>query len=187
MGLTDEAVDDDLMVRTAQGDEKAFRSLIERWEAPVYTFLERMTGSREDALDLSQETFLRVHARARAYDARGQFRSWLFRIAGNLARSALRRRRLIAWIRFDPQQHDCAVPGDHPGHHLERKETAQEVRRALARLGDRQRQALLLRRFSGLSYGEIAAALDTTVPAVESLLQRAMETLRSDLARKGVT
>jgi len=65
-----------------------------------------MLGSVEEAEDLTQETFVRVHGQARRYRASGSFRSWLFRIAGNLARSRLRRRRILRWVNFDPAAHD---------------------------------------------------------------------------------
>ncbi len=178
--------DDDLMVRTARGDGEAFRLLVERWEKAVFAFHERMVGSAEDALDLSQETFLRVYDQARKYRPSGQFRSWLFRIAGNLARSWLRRKRIVRWLRFEPERHDrssSSIPADRL---LEMDETERAVRQALARLPDRQRQAILLRRYDNLSHQEIATALRTTVPAVESLLQRAMGALRKDLSRRGI-
>ena len=90
---------------------------------------------------------------------------------------------MLRWVTFDPDRHERAAAGDDPGQALEREETATRVRRAVARLPERQRQAVVLQRFQGLSYQEIAEVLDTTVPAVESLLQRAAAALRRDLAR----
>jgi len=174
--------DDALMTRVAQGDQEAFRLLVERWEAPVYAFLERMMGSREEALDLSQEAFLRVYAQARRYRPLGQFRSWLFRIAGNLARSGLRRRRIVRWVRFEAPLHDRPAHTATPASDLARAEAQTEVRHALRALPARQREAVLLRHYAELSHREIAASMGTTVPAVESLLQRAMVTLRQRLA-----
>jgi RNA polymerase sigma-70 factor (ECF subfamily) len=170
------------MERTARGDEGAFRLLVERWERPVFGFLERMLSSREEAQDMSQETFLRVFAEAGRYRPDGRFRSWLFRIAGNLARSRLRRDRVVRWIRLEPLLHDPPDPGARADDLLERDEKRRAVRTALARLPDRQRQAVVLQRYQGLSYREVAAAMDTTVPAVESLLQRAMALLKKELA-----
>jgi RNA polymerase sigma-70 factor (ECF subfamily) len=170
------------MVRAAHGDEEAFRLLVERWQQPVYAFLERMMGSREEALDLSQETFLRVYAQAQRYHPLGQFRSWLFRIAGNLARSGLRRRRIVRWVRFEPLLHDRPAAAAPPESRIEREERRADVRHALSALPERQRQAVLLRHYSEMSHREIAQAMGTTVPAVESLLQRAMVTLRGELA-----
>ncbi len=172
------------MARAASGEEGAFRELVERWERPVFGFLYRMTGSTEEALDLRQETFLRVHAQAARYRATGLFRSWLFRIAGNLARSALRRRQVLSWVRFDAVRHDRAAGGESVQDTLERHEREHRVRAALARLPQRQRAAVVLRQDEGLSYREIAAVLDTTESAVESLLTRAIAALRRDLARE---
>jgi RNA polymerase sigma-70 factor (ECF subfamily) len=145
-----------------------------------------MLGSREEAEDLGQETFLRVCRQAPRYRPTGQFRSWLFRIAGNLARSRLRRRRILDWVRFEPGRHDVAAAEEPADRRLEREEQRRAVRAALARLPDRQRQAILLRRYEGLSHREIASALNTTVPAVESLLHRALVALKKDLARTEV-
>ena len=170
------------MALGAQGDEDAFRILVQRWEKPVMAFLERMLGSREDAEDLGQETFFRVCRQAGRYRASGQFRSWLFRIAGNLARSRLRRRRILEWVHFEPGRHDVTTESVPPDRELEREESRRIVRAALDKLPDRQRQAVLLRRYEGLSHREIASALGTTVPAVESLLHRALAALRKDLA-----
>ena len=174
--------DDTLMVRVAHEDQDAFRLLVERWEQPVYAFLERMMGSREEALDLSQETFLRIYTQARRYRPQGQFRSWLFRIAGNLARSGLRRKRIVRWVRFDAPLHDRPTHAVTPETDLARAEARADVRRALQALPGRQREAVLLRHYAELSHREIAQSMGTTVPAVESLLQRAMVALRLHLA-----
>lgn len=175
--------DDTLMTRTARGDEEAFRLLVARWEQQVFAFLVHMLGSVDEAQDLAQDTFLKVYDQAPRYRPEGRFKSWMLRIAGNKARSALRRRKVLRWVNFDLTSHDKAAPGDDPGRALERQETTLQVREAVSRLPERQREAVILKRFQGLSYKEIAEVLDTTVPAVESLLQRAATALRQDLAR----
>jgi RNA polymerase sigma-70 factor (ECF subfamily) len=177
--------DDELMRRSASGDEEAFRLLVERWQKPVLGFLDRMLGAQEEARDLAQETFLRLYLQAPRYQATGQFRSWLFRIAGNLARGRLRRRRILRWVPFETGVHDRQQSEDPPDRQLEREEAQATVQRALARLPDRQRQAVLMRRYADMSQAEIATALGTTIPGVESLLQRAMDALRRGLAREG--
>jgi RNA polymerase sigma-70 factor (ECF subfamily) len=173
--------DDELMERVADGDEEAARLLVQRWERPVYAFLERMLGSREDAQDLGQETFVRVWTEARRYEASGKFKSWLFKIAGNLARSRLRRRRILSWVPFSPGVHDEASSDHGVDAGIEREEQRQDVRRALARLPERQRRAIVLRNYNELSYKEVADAMGITLPAVESLLQRGMAALRAEL------
>ncbi|MBD3335842.1 MAG: sigma-70 family RNA polymerase sigma factor [Candidatus Eisenbacteria bacterium] len=172
------------MLRGAEGDEDAFALLVRRWEKAVFAFLEMMVGSPEEAQDLAQEAFLRMCRHAPRYRPSGQFRSWLFRIAGNLARSRLRRRKILRWVRFDPVLHDRLIPGDRPDAALERQERRRAVRRALGRLPERQRQALVLRQYEGLAYREIAETMETTVSAVESLLFRAMAALGKELRRE---
>ena len=112
------------------------------------------------------------------------FRSWLLRIAGNLARSRLRRRRIIGWLSFDPATHDVADSEPGPDENLDAERRAHSVRTALAALPARQREALTLHRYQGLKYREIAGVMDTTVPGVESLIQRALATLRKELTGK---
>ncbi len=173
------------MVRIAGDDGEAARLLVERWEKPVFAFLERMLGSREDAQDLAQEVFLRVCTTAERYRGEGRFRSWLFRIAGNLARSSLRRRKVLRWIRFEPGMHDRTANDLRADHGMEERERSGLVRIALERLPARQREAVLLRRFEEMSYREIATAMNISIAAVESLLQRAMAALRKDLRTAG--
>lgn len=176
-------IDDDiLMQRTATGDEEAFRLLVTRWERPVFAFLVHMLGSPDEAQDLAQDTFLKVYDQAHRYRPDGRFRSWLLRIAGNKARSALRRRKVLRWVTFDLASHDQAASGDDPARHLERREDHARVRAAVAALPERQRQAVVLQRFQGCRYAEIADIMDATVPAVESLLQRATATLKVALS-----
>ena len=102
--------DDDLVLQIAAGDEDAMAELVVRWEHPLQGFLRHMLGSVEEAQDLAQETFLQVFARARYYRPEGRFRSWLFRIAGNRARSHLRRRQIVRWVSFEPLRHDRPSP-----------------------------------------------------------------------------
>jgi RNA polymerase sigma-70 factor (ECF subfamily) len=176
--------DDDLMAGIAAGEEATFRLLVDRWERDVLAFLIHMTGSRDDAEDLAQETFVRVFRQAGRYRPEGKFRSWLLRIAGNLARSRHRRRRLLKWLPLDTERHDVASATPGADHDLEAEQMAQIVRAAVARLPERQRQALVLHRFQGLRYTEVAAAMDTSLAGVESLIQRALAGLRTDLARR---
>jgi RNA polymerase sigma-70 factor (ECF subfamily) len=148
-------------------------------------FLVHMLGSPDEAEDALQDTFVKVFRQASRYRPEGKFKSWLFRIAGNLARTRLRRRRIIGWLSFDPVRHDAPGAEPAPDRQLEADETRAAVRAAVAALPDRQRQALVLHRFQGLSYKEIAEAMGTTLPGVESLIQRALAGLRRDLAGRG--
>jgi len=177
--------DDELMVRGAGGDDQAFRILVERWEGPVFGFLNRMLGSAEEAQDVGQEAFMRLVQHAKRYRPEGQFKSWLFRIAGNLARSRLRRRKILQWVHFEPELHDRAAEQPGPGADLEREHLSRAVRAALAKLPERQREALVLRHYEAMSYEEIAGVMGTTPRAVDSLLSRAKAALREQLEQDG--
>ena len=136
--------DDELMVRGGAGDDEAFRALVERWQGRLLGFLTRSLGSRVEAEDLAQETFVKVFQGAADYQQEGRFASWLFKIAGNLLRSRIRRRKIV-------------------------------------RLPKRQQAAFVLRYDAQLSQAEIAAQLQTTVSAVETLLHRAKLALREQM------
>jgi RNA polymerase sigma-70 factor (ECF subfamily) len=177
--------DDALVVAAAGGDAQAFRQLVERWGPRVEAFATRALGSRDDARDIVQETFVRVHAAAPRYAATGRFGAWLFRIAGNLVRQELRRRRIRGWVRGRPALDDATLLASlpAPAHFapdgpLQLAETRAQLARALARLPDRQRIALLLRHFEQFSVRDIAEALSVSEHAAESLLARGTTTLR---------
>ncbi len=175
--------DDALMARGAAGDDEAFRLLVERWEGVVFSFLLRMLGSRDEAQDLTQETFVRVIGSAGRYRPSGKFHGWLLRIAGNLARSRLRRRRVIRWLSFDAVLVDPPHEGPDALGEIEDRERRLEVRQAVARLPARQREALILKQYHDLKYEEIAQAMGVTTAAVQMLLHRALTALREDLGR----
>ena len=182
--------DDALMEGIARGDEAALRLLLDRWQRPVQVFLARCLGDEEEARDLAQETFLRVHGQAGRYQAQGRFRSWLFRIAGNLCRSRLRRRRLVRWLPLGEnlQARRAAAPqSQRPDVASESSLLQEAVDRVLDQLPERQRLAFVLKRFEDLSYKEIAEILQTSPSAVESLLVRATRRLQEELARQGWT
>lgn len=182
--MTTNLDDDALMAATATGEEMAFRLLVQRWEGQVKAFLIHMLGSVEEAEDLTQDTFVQVFRKARGYQPEGKFQSWLFRIAGNYARSRLRRRKILGWVSFKPEVHDRSNDLGNPGLDLEQAEAETLLRAAMAGLPERQKQALVLHRFQGLKYKEVAMAMDTTIPGVESLIQRAMAGLKKELAGK---
>lgn len=172
--------DDELMARGAAGEEDAFRTLVERWQGPLLRYLTRSCGSEAEAEDLAQDTFVKVCRSASAYQGEGKFASWLFRIAGNLARSRARRRRIVQFVGFDATAHDLPVAAESE-EGLRHGELRRALGAALDRLPARQREAFVLRYDAELSHAEIAAQLGTTVSAVETLLHRAKSALRKRL------
>ena len=121
---------------------------------------------------------------ASRYQPEGKFQSWLFRIAGNQARSRLRRRKILRWLPLTDDYDNAPSTERDALDTLSGKEDQLAVQEALARLPERQRQALVLKQYQELSYQEIADAMESTVSSVQMLLHRAMTALREDLASR---
>ncbi len=183
--MSPETVDEDarLMLQFQAGDPSAFETLFARYSARLVGFLGRMVPDRGRAEELAQEVFVRVYEARERYQARARFSTWVFGIAHNLALNELDR----AYRRRErplESEHVGATPDGAAGvdEQLDAKRAADRLARAMARLPDRQRAAMSLRSEHGLAYDEIAAALDTSVASVKSLLHRARERLLVELA-----
>lgn len=180
-----------LMLRVKADDAGAFEELVARYQGRLVRLLEHMGPRRDLADDMTQEVFLRVFRARKSYQPGAKFSTWLFTIAGNVARNAARssgRRKEISEIdtKMSPSGSQQAAL-DHvamdpsslmPARMIEGEERAAVVREAIQRLGDRQREALLLNKFEGLSYAEIAEVMGLTTKAVKSLLSRARVNLK---------
>lgn len=183
---TDEA---ELIRRCAAADDAACAELVTTHERMVYQLAYHLLGTREEALDLSQEVFLRVFRTLGTFRAQSSLRTWIYRIVINQARNRQRwwrRRHQGAQVSLDQHVHDhgeLRQPGDaaSPDRLLVRKEAAARLWSALNRLPFDQRTAVVLREFDGLSYEEIAFSLDIAVGTVKSRLTRARQALRADL------
>ncbi len=180
--------DDTLMLSTARGDPAAFRLLMERWWPRVFAFLARALSHRSDAEDLAQETFVRAYRAAPRYVPDGRFAAWLFRIAGNLARAEMRRRRVRGWLLGAGAPSDEAILHSLPAPRcfdadgpLADAEVLLALGRARAQLPERQRLAVLLRHFEGLRMRDVALALGIGERAAESLVTRGTTSLRRAL------
>lgn len=173
--------DEALMLAFAHGDDRALNPLMERWQIPLRSFLYRSTQNEHDALDLAQETFVRIHRHRTRYRPGARFSTWMFQIALNLARDHARRqrRRPAAPLEAAPEP----VTARHPAAELTDAEAAAAVRAAIARLPDDLREAVLLAEFEHLSHAEIGTIVAATPKAVETRLYRAREKLRALLAR----
>ncbi len=184
-----------LMERLAAGDDGALAELVARWQGPVTACVARFLGCpAEEASDLAQETFLRVWRERHRWQPRAAFSTWLFAIALNLCRnqrrSARRRPELVpigADEAGDGLPAVAAPLDDDPFERARAGEVAAVARRALLELPDTQRAALLLRRFEGLSYRDIATTLGVSEGAVESLLVRARRALAAAIFGAGGT
>ena len=173
------------VMRAKAGDRAAFAALYARYERRIYGFLYRMLGDADDAADLTQETFLKAY---RALDRTGtdlDVSAWLHRIAANACRDVLRRRRRLRWLPWERREHDApsSCREDDPEGLLLGDETQRAVRRVLGGMSPRHRQALILREYAGLSYGEIAAVMGLSRAAVKQRLFRGREEFRARYRR----
>lgn len=187
----DHAQDEDiaLMLRLSGGDDLALNALISRWKDRVASFLIRMVGDHATAMDLTQETFVRLYSSRAKYKPKAAFSTYLFHIAANLARSQARWRKRHPTV---PMENDAGEvvfePVDSrlaPDQGADLHEKAELVRQAIADLPDDQREALLLFTVEGLSQTEVASALGCTAKAVEVRVYRARQALREALAQAG--
>ena len=161
-------------------DEHAFTLLVRRWESTIQRLCTRMTGDLHRGEDLAQETFVRVFARRRDYQASGKFSTWLWRIALNLCYDELRRqqRRWESSGEIDDGKLDTlegfVSPESTPEKHLAERERGEFVRRALAQLPEIYRTVLVLRHYQDLKFREIAEVLNVPEGTVKSRMAEAL-------------
>lgn len=181
-----------LMLGVRAGDETSFELLLQRYRIPLVNFLYRMVRDSAQAEDLAQEVFLRVYRARKDYAPSAKFTTWLFRIATNLALNSIRDGRhrqmdvSIDQTVDDGEQEqarlDVADKSPNVEHRLLELDRAAMIRRAVDALPDKQRAAVLLHKYQEMDYSDIARALDCSESALKSLLFRAYETLRVQLA-----
>lgn len=178
------AVEDaDLIRQAARGQVEAYNLLVSRWEKRVYNYLLRITGNREDALDLTQESFLKAYQNLRKLDDASRFAPWLYRIAHNEAYSLFRKRRPETDTDIDtlePPETDRGVMVG--GSSVFPLELGLAVARALERLSPEQREAVVLKIYQGFKFEEMAEILACPVSTVKSRLYAALELLKVELA-----
>jgi len=178
--------DTELMLRVREGDEGAFKEIVERYQRQILDLCFRYVCNQADAEEVAMDVFIQLYKSRQTYRPEAKLSTYLYRIAVNLSLNRIRdrkRKRLVSFEflkkdrPFDPESPDS----ERPDAVYEAGEREAIVRRALESLPEKQKTALLLRRYDELSYEEIAAVMDTSVSAVEALLFRARETLRKTL------
>jgi RNA polymerase sigma-70 factor (ECF subfamily) len=164
--------------------DAAFARLVEGYQARLLRLCERLLGDGEEARDAVQEIFLKMYRKAAEVRPQGQVYTWLYRIAVNHCLNKLRRRKLVRFLRWQSPAEDAETPAfdppdaaPDPAAALEARRQWQATRKAIAALPENQRAVLVLARFEGLSYKQIAEVLEITEGAVESRLFRAMRRL----------
>lgn len=177
-----------LLVESANGRPEAFEPLVERHQGRILRLCERFLGDREEARDAAQEVFVKAFRHATSVEPRGLLSTWLYRIAVNHCLNRLRRRKILRFVPFsrvsaEPEGEgatlDPPAPGAGPEAAAAARERWRQTRLAIDRLPPGQRAVLILAKFEGLSYREIATALGLTEGAVESRLVRAMRRLQA--------
>ena len=178
--------DGELVSRWQAGDEKAFEELITRHERRVYRLLYRMMGNREDAEDLTQETFLSLHRHGHRFRAESRFSTFIYRVAAN---AALNRRRALGRgrTRIEKLKSRNDAGDDLPSSPRDPEDAALGgemslyVRAALEKLSPALRMPVVLYDIEGLAYGEIAKVLGVAEGTVKSRIHRARQSLREEL------
>jgi len=181
-----------LMLDVKAGDEESFELLLRKYRTPLVNFLYRMVRNTAIAEDLAQEVFLRVYRARQEYAPSAKFTTWMFRIATNLALNSVRdNRHRKMEISMDQsvdtgedEQRALEVPDRSPSveQELVARCRAELIMKAIHSLPEKQRAAILLHKYQELDYDEIARVLECSESALKSLLFRAYETLRVELA-----
>jgi len=186
------------LIRACQeGDQTAFNLLVWRWEKPLFNFTYKYVGDAHLAQDLVQETFVRVLRSIRGYEHRAAFSTWLYRIAVNLCKDHLRKRRIPMVslndyyttssgdrIYVKDRVADDGVRSDEA---MDAARTEELVRRLLAGLPEDQRIVILLKEYQALTFREIAEVLEVAEGTVKARLYRGLRTMREQLERGGIT
>ncbi len=180
--------DQELIKLLKEGNESAFKTIVEKWQDMVFNTCMGLVQDANDAEDVAQEVFIQVYESVEQFKGESKFSTWLYRIAVTKSLDHLRkkkRKKRFAFLQSlfgvneeeviqDPEFH-------HPGVKLENKEQAAVLFKAISKLPDNQKAAFTLHKLEGLSYQEVAEALSTTVSSVESLMHRAKGNLRKIL------
>jgi RNA polymerase sigma-70 factor (ECF subfamily) len=173
--------DQDLVARARTGDLDAFGALVARHQAGLVRYLTHVVSHPADAEDVAQEALLRAYRALKDFRGQSTFRTWLYQIGTNAARTHLDKRR----TRREEQEHETGGMDIASGEHVERRIVAHDLlRRALAELPDDWREAVVLRDIEGLEYREIAEALNIPIGTVESRIFRGRRRLKEIVTSK---
>ncbi len=187
------ATDHELVLAIGQGDEAAFQEIVQRYRSQIINFIYRMINDYDRAIDLSQETFLRIYTSANRYQATYSFSTYIYRIASNLAISELRQRKRRRWISFfspfrgkdDEQEQEMDFPAQAPlqDEVMIDTERRKAVTTAIQSLPEKYRLTLVMRDVEGLSYEQIVDITGLSEGTVKSRINRARNLLKDKLQK----
>jgi RNA polymerase sigma-70 factor, ECF subfamily len=181
--------DEELVEACLAGEASAFDVLVARWEDRIRGAAFRFLGSDDEARDVAQEAFLKAYRALPGFKREARFSSWLYQIAVNLCRDRLRRRRGRPTVSLEAlEQTGPVLASREPGAHelVQRLDLRRAVRRAIGGLSEEQREVLVLKEYQGLTFLEIAQALDVPLSTVKTRLYRGLGQLRLLLEEDGM-
>jgi len=177
--------DQELIQAYLKGDDRAFNSLVRRYHKPVYNYLLKMVGSREDADDLAQTVFIRCCTSLKKLKDQQRFAPWLYRIAANLARDHWRaRKETVSFDQYCEEANPLAeilLSNDDPLNAAAAEQRAEIVRKALLMIPFEQRETLILKMYQSLKFSEIAEALGEPLNTVKSRLYYGLSAMKKIL------
>jgi len=182
-----------LVARARDGDERAFRTLFERYHRRAYSLAYGMVHSSDDALDIAQEAFIKAHRYLDKFEGTSSFYTWFYRIVMNLAIDHIRKKKRARHVDFNDEigrgddstvGEDSLMPsilGQNPGKSLARKQMREQVAVALEELSHNHRAVLVMREFEGLSYQEMADVMGCSKGTIMSRLFHARKNMQKRL------
>ena len=182
--------DEELVARSRTGDMDSFNQLILRWERPIYALAYRVIGQEEDARDVAQETFLRAFRALPGFKGQAKFSSWIYRIALNLCRDWIRRKRRTPVSQM-PEDLDLSELAAERGASesvedlVARRELSAVVEEVMALLPEEQRTAVILKEYHGMTFQEIADLQGCPLSTVKTRLYQGLSVLRRHLQQQG--
>ena len=179
--------DEETMKQYQSGDTDAMRHIFQRYKIRILNFCFGLLGNRADAEEIAGDVFLALVADKSSYDPNRTFSTWIYSIARYKCISQIRKRKPTLSLSSTKEDQDCEmwdIPDakDQPRETLEKKEVKYQVRRAILKLPNEQKEAIILRQYHGLSYQQISEVLECSTEKVKILIFRAKEQLSIELA-----
>jgi RNA polymerase sigma-70 factor (ECF subfamily) len=182
--------DEELVEEFQRGDPYAFDVLVGRWDRKIQGAIYRIMGPEEDVRDLCQETLLKAYRALGTFKKEARFSSWLYQIALNVCRDRLRRRKSRPQVSLDELMETGEVApfgrGPSPLDLIEARDLSRAVAAAMESLPQEQREVVVLKEYQGMTFLEIAQALDVPISTVKTRLYRGLSLLRQRLERQGI-
>jgi len=178
--------DQELILLVQQGDEKAFEEIMKNYKNKIVNFLYSLTGDYQKAVEISQETFIRVYFKSKKYKPKAPFSSWIFTIASNLAKTELKKMNRQRYIPIE-NVYNHNQSGLSKRDQFEKKELTNKVKNALSHLHRRYRIPLVLKDIEGFSQEEIADILKKPVGTIKAQISRGRQYLKKELKKNNYT